>query len=66
MSASCPPLAFGGLGGIEGLILKQQTGATFNIKLTPVAAVCQTHPGNKKWEDKSWRSLPLRGKQSED
>jgi len=54
------------LGGIEGLIIKQKIDATSDIKLTPVAAVYQTHPGNIKWEDKSWRSLPFRGKQSED
>ena len=54
------------LGGIEGLIIKQKIDATSDIKLTPVAAVCLTPPRNRKRDEKSWRSLPFCGKQSED
>jgi hypothetical protein len=42
-----------GLGGIEGLILKQQTDTKFDIKLIPmpVAAAWQTPDGTRKGEE---------------
>ncbi|TAF15975.1 MAG: hypothetical protein EAZ60_24315 [Oscillatoriales cyanobacterium] len=62
-----PPFE-GGLGGIEGLILIQQTGTTFDVKLTPIPVSALGHipPGNREWEEKSWRSLRAQWKRADD
>jgi len=52
-----------GLGGIEGLILKQQTDTKFDIKLTPmpVAAAWQTPDGTRKGEEEFCSAFPCAG-----
>jgi hypothetical protein len=66
LSRLMSPLLEWGLGGIEGLILKQQTDTKFDIKLTPipVAAAWQTPDGTRKGEQESCARLPLCGKLS--
>ena len=66
LSRLMSPLLEWGLGGIEGLILKQQTDTKFDIKLTPipVAAAWQTPDGTIQGEQESCARLPLCGKLS--